>query len=222
MASPQLRGHAAQSQPSFAWFIGGGLLLASVVITVIAQPAVLVPLAGTVGPALFSAALVVFAFGVRGSGSVTAHSPLGTAALVVLAVWLLVGSVLYGVNGDSIWNDAPATVTAFTYADSFGQFALALVAAIQIARLGAVPAPWKWVPTWIVAAVSVTWLLLQLVGGGSATVFGPSLVTWILTGLDGIARIGGTVLLGVIAIVLADRANHRSGATRPAVSERQL
>lgn len=84
------------------------------------------------------------------------------------------------------------------------------------------PAPWKWVPTWIVVAVSVSWLLLQLVGGGSATVFGPNLVTWILMGLDGIARIGGTVLLGVIAIVLADRANHRSTATLPAVSETQL
>ena len=224
MASLQLRGRAASSQPSFAWFIGGGLLLASVVITVITQPA-LVPLAGTVGPALFSAALVVFAFGVRGSGSVTALRPLGTAALVVLAVWLLLGSVLYDFNGDIIGNDAPVVVTAFTYADSFVQFALALVAVIQIARLGVVPAPWKWVPTWVVAVVSVTWLVLQLVGGGSATVFGPNLVTWILMGLDGSARIGGTVLLGVIAIVLADRADRadrRSAATPPAVTETQL
>ena len=44
-------------------------------------------------------------------------------------------------------------------------------------------------------------------------------------GLDGIARIGGTVLLGVIAILLADRAeraDRRSAATPPAVSETQL
>ena len=207
---------------SLAWFIGGGLLLASVVITVIAQP-VLFPYADTVAPALFSAALLVFAIGVGSAGSVTARRPLGTAALAALAGWLMLGSVLYGVMGGSFSNDsASGVLTAFAYMDSFVKFALALVAVVQIGRLGAVPVPWNWVPAWIVAAVSVTWLLLQLMGGGSATIYGPNLVTWILRGLDGLARIGGTVLLGVIAFVLADRVNRRSAAILPVESNTQL
>ena len=219
MASSQLSDRAV-SPVSLALSIGGGLLLASVVITVIAQPP-LFPYAEMVGPALFSAALLVFAFGVRGEGSVTARRPVGTTALVLLAVWLLLGSVLYGFIGDDFSN-APILFMAFAYADSFVQFALALVAVMQIARLGAVPAPWNWVPAGIVAAVSVTWLLLQVLGGGSATIYGPNLVTWLLMGMDGLARIGGTVLLGVIAIVLADRVNRRATADVPLVPETQI
>ncbi|TFD56788.1 hypothetical protein E3T39_15780 [Cryobacterium suzukii] len=221
MANSQLRDHAA-SPASLALLIGGGLLLASVVITVIAQPT-LFPYAEMVGPALFSAALLVFAFGVRGVGSVTARRPVGTTALAVLAAWLLLGSVLYGLIGDVFSNDpAPTALMAFAYADSFVQFALALVAVMQIARLGAVPAPWNWVPAGIVAAVTLTWLLLQVLGGGSATAYGPNLLTWLLTGLDGVARIGGTVLLGVIAIVLADRVNRRATTNVPLVPEIQI
>ena len=195
--------------------------MASVVITVIAQPS-LFPYAETVGPALFSAALLVFAFGVRGAGSVTARRPVGTIALALLALWLLLGSVLYGVIGDVFSNDpTPTVLMSFAYADTFVQFALALVAVMQIARLGAVPAPWNWVPAGVVAALTVTWLLLQVLGGGSATTYGPNLVTWLLMGLDGLARIGGTVLLGVIAIVLADRVNRRATTGVPLVPEAQ-
>ena len=92
---------------------------------------------------------------------------------------------------------------------------------MQIARLGAVPAPWNWVPAGMVAALTVTWLLLQVLGGGSATTYGPNLVAWLLMGLDGLARIGGTILLGVIAIVLADRVNRRARADVPLVTEAQ-
>ncbi|WP_129590389.1 hypothetical protein [Cryobacterium aureum] len=219
MANSRLRDRAV-SPASLALLIGGGLLLASVVITVIAQPT-LFPYAGMVAPALFSAALFVFAFGVRGVGSVTARRPVGTIALVLLAVWLLLGSVLYGVIGDDFSN-APTLFLAFAYADSLVRFALAVVAVMQIARLGAVPAPWNWVPAGIVAAVAVTWLLLQVLGGGSPTIYGPNLVTWLLMGLDGLARIGGTVLLGVIAIVLADRVNRKATANVSLVPETQI
>ncbi|WP_146070017.1 hypothetical protein [Cryobacterium sp. Y29] len=220
MANSQLRDRPV-SPASLALLIGGGLLLASVVITVIAQPP-LFPYAETVGPALYSAALLVFAFGVRGVGSVTARRPVGTIALALLALWLLLGSVLYGVIGDVFSNDpAPPVLMSFAYADSFVQFALALVAVMQIARLGAVPTPWNWVPAGMVAALTVTWLLLQVLGGGSATTYGPNLVAWLLMGLDGLARIGGTILLGVIAIVLADRVNGRARADVPLVTEAQ-
>ena len=107
MASSQLR-DCAVAPVSLALLIGGGLLLASVVITVIALPPLL-PYAEMVGPALFSAALLVFAFGVRGEGSVTARRPVGTITLALLAVWLLLGSVLYGVIGDDFSNRKMST-----------------------------------------------------------------------------------------------------------------
>ena len=198
------------SPAALAGFIGGGLLLGSVVIRVVEQPLPF-PFAGTVSLALFSAALFVFAFGIRGAGSITARRPLGTTALALLAIWLLLGSVLYGVITESFSNNpVPNILMAFAYADSFVQFALALTAVMQIARLGAVPAPWNWVPAGVTAAVTLTWVLLQLVGSGSPTLIGPNAVSWFLMILDGLARIGGTMLLGVIAIVLADRTDRAS------------
>jgi len=38
----------------------------------------------------------------------------------------------------------------------------------------------------------------------------PNAVTWFLMTLDGLARIGGTMLLGFIAMVLADRTDRAS------------
>ncbi len=62
-----------------AWIIGGVLLIGSVAFGVIVQP-VTSATAGTglIGVAFYSASLLVFAFGIRGSGSVTARRPLGT------------------------------------------------------------------------------------------------------------------------------------------------
>src|SRR6187431_314560 len=66
-----------------AWLVGGVLLIAATVLGLVLSPIGL----GIVGD-------VVFAFGIRGAGSVTARRPLGTTALTVLAVWAVVGSVL--------------------------------------------------------------------------------------------------------------------------------
>jgi len=214
MAHSQFRDSA--SQAALAWFIGGGLMLVSVVATAL-SPSPFFSY-GSLSMVLFAAALLVFAFGVRGQGSVTARRPLGTITLVLLAVWTVLGSVLSGAIADSLSNDSlPGPLMAFAYADSFVQFALALICVMQIARLGVVPAPWNWLPAWIVGAVSLIWLLLQLVGSGVS--YGPDLVTWVLMSGDGLARVGGTMLLGVLAIVLADRATRRTTTDVPLVPE---
>ncbi|SDO02163.1 hypothetical protein SAMN05216368_10969 [Cryobacterium flavum] len=221
MANSQLRDNSA-SASSLTGFVGGGLLLASVVVTVISQPALFAYI-GLIGPALFAAALLVFAFGVRGVGSVTARRPVGTTALVLLAFWLFLGSVQSVVISDFFSNDpAPTLLMAFSYADSYVQFALALVAVMQIARIGAVPSPFNWVPAWAVGAATATWLLSQLLGAGLATLTGPNLVVWVLIGLDGLVRIGGMILLGVIAIVLADRVNRSTVAAPPLIGADQV
>jgi hypothetical protein len=188
-----------------AWFIGGALLLATVLVGV-AQPAMLqLTFGGSLPTILFSAALLLFAFGIRGSGSVTALRPLGTAALTALAAWLLLGSVLEEIIAASFANDpAPGGLLVFGYVDSFVCFALALVAVMQIARAGVVPAPWNWAPAWVVGAASASWLFLAIVDVGTAQ--GDGIFTALLLSVDGLLRVGGTVLLGVLAIVLADRA----------------
>ncbi|TFB95516.1 MULTISPECIES: hypothetical protein [Cryobacterium] len=208
-----LKSHRSESDASRAWLIGGALLLATVVIGV-AQPALaLIPLGGSIRPVLFSAALLVFAFGIRGAGSVTARRPLGTIALTALAAWLLLGSVLQDVIASSFSNDPLSDgLFAFGYVDSFVTFALALVAVMQIARAGVVAAPWNWVPAGVVGAASVSWLLSAVVTVNSRQGFGLEAV--VLMSVDALVRIGGTVLLGVVAIVLADRARrvHLSSA----------
>ncbi len=63
-----------------------------------------IPFGGRIRTILFSAALL-FAWGIRGAGSVTARRPLGTAALTGQAAWVLLGSVLEEFIAESFSND---------------------------------------------------------------------------------------------------------------------
>jgi len=204
-----------------AWFLGGTLFLVSIVI-VVAQPAMaVVPGGGALSPVLFSAALLIFAFGIRGAGSVTARRPLGTAALTVLAVWLLLDLALAGVVTSSIsFDTAPTAVLAFAYANVFVQFLLALIAVMQIGRLGVVPSPWNWVPAWALAAISASWLLTQVLGA-LGTTQGAIVLSNALMSLESLTRTGGTVLLAVVAIVLADRMNRPQPPADPSINEKE-
>lgn len=194
-----------------ARFLGGALLLATVVLGVTAQPGLSLGFGGDIiGVALFSASMLVFAYGIRGSGSITARRPLGTAALTVLAVWVLLESILTNVLSSSVSNNAPpSALLVLGYADLLFRFAVTLVAVVQIARAGAVPSPWNWAPGWVLAAVCVPWLLTQIVSISLAPQQ-PLTLILIIGAVDGLFRIGGTMFLGVLAIVLADR----SGRTR--------
>jgi hypothetical protein len=186
-----------------AWIVGGALLIGSVALRLILQPAAPLIFGGSVIAALlFSGALLIFAFGIRGSGSVTARRPLGTATLSALAAWILLVTV---VNDAIFAATMPSeTLMVFGYIDSFVQFVFALVAAVQIARAGVVPYPWNWAPGWMLAAVAVPWLLSQALAVGDSS----QMTEWItvVIALDSAARVGGPIFLGVLAIVLANRA----------------
>jgi len=200
--------------------MGGSLFLASIVI-VVSQPAIaVVPGGGTLSTVLFSAALLIFAFGIRGAGSITARRPLGTVALTVLAVWSLLDLALAGVVTSSIsFDTAPTAVRAFAYVNVFVQFLLALVAVMQIGRLGVVPSPWNWAPAWALAAVSASWLLTQVVSA-LGTTQGAIVFSNALMSLESLTRTGGTVLLAVLAIVLADRMNRPQPTADTSISEK--
>lgn len=220
MTSPQ----GGALSVALAWFVGGVLLLATVVLGAVLEPPGPLLLGGGILATLcFSAALLVFAFGVRGSGSVTARRPLGTLALTLLAVWVVVGFVLTDVFGSSASADgvSPALVV-FSYVDPYVRFALALVAVIQVGRAGVVPAPWNWAPAWTLAALTVPWLVSTVIV--AATTEGSAITTLLfLSSVDTLARVGSAIFLGVLAIVLADRSRRSpdvgafdAGVTRPA------
>ena len=198
-----------------AWTIGGALLLVSPVLS-LGNPSIgsQIPAGGYIAPLCFAAATVLFAFGIRGSGSVTARRPLGTAALVFLGVWTLVTatllggplmSTLYTALGGVEW-----TLT-LSYANVVIQFVGALIAVIQIGRAGVVPRPWNWAPTWALAAITVPWMILQIVGlvGGPAVV----ILAFGFSTIDGIVNITAVMFLGVVAIVLAQVKTPAEAAT---------
>jgi hypothetical protein len=186
-------------------YIGGALLFASVVVVVTLQPGLTAILGIEFLPAcVFSVALVVLAIGSDASGSVTARRPLGTLALIALAIWLVLGSLVDFIIG-SFFRDLSSSefLTKVDLVDLAVQFALALIAVIQIARAGVVPPRWNWVPAYVLAAVTASWLLMYLIGNDTIDA---DLTTVVLLNVEGIARTGGTLVLGVVAILVADRA----------------
>lgn len=186
-----------------AWILGGILLIAATVVVGVPAPVLWsVPGAEFAGPALFSAALLVFAFGLRGAGSVTARRPLGTVALVLLAVWTFADGLL--------WRLAPLDALSMDQQALLGisvpavTAALATVAAVQIARAGVVPRPWNWAPLWALIAVIVPSLLqMLLVAAGPGSQNQEMLIA--LVSLDGLVRSAAGVFLGVMAILFATR-----------------
>lgn len=184
--------------------LGGILLIAATLVVAVAGPMLWsVPGAEFAGPALFSAALLVFAFGLRGAGSITARRPLGTAALTLLAVWTFADGLLWRftplgalpLDQQALLGTSIPLVTA----------ALAAVACVQIARAGVLPTPWNWAPTWaLIAVVAPSLLQMLLVAAGPASRYQDVLI--VLVSLDGLVRAAAGVFLGVMAILLASRA----------------
>jgi hypothetical protein len=204
MTGPQVPTRAAARR---AWVLAGAMLLASVVINLAVQPGtVLSAAAGILGTALFSVSLLVFAFGIRGSGSVTARKPLGTAALTVLALWTLALLTLLLPPLQSVFSSDSAApgLLAFGFVDSFVRFTAAFVAVTQIARAGVVPRPWNWAPAWALVAMAALWLTEQIVAVGSVRDT-QMIAVGIIVNLDSLVRIGSAVFLGILAIVLANR-----------------
>ena len=181
------------------WIIGGALLIASVVLGGRFLP---VFLGGwLVGATLFAAAILVFAFGLRAADSVTARRLLGTAALVALALITVVSAILQQILFSQ--NDYLADIRTFVYIDAFVRFVVALIAVTEIARAGVIPRPWAWAPAWALLAVSLVWLMTQIPLSQARLTD-----TGIAAYLSVIQLVGPgvPVFLGILAIVLANRA----------------
>jgi hypothetical protein len=153
-----------ENDARLAWRIGGTLFLACAAVNVVqpflaGSPALAVAL--WAGTGLFVAALIAFALGVRGSGSVVARRPLGVVAMLVLAgVMILDGvvSVVVPFSMDLVdffmtWNHVVLAI----------ELGAAIVSVIVIARAGVVRRPWRWVPLWALVAVAAPQLILLAV-----------------------------------------------------------
>ncbi|MDL5350590.1 hypothetical protein [Microbacterium sp. zg-YB36] len=149
----------------------------------------------------FAAMVLLFAIGLSREASVVNRKPLGMAALIVVAVWPIIASMLLPIliQEQTSPGDGP---TVFTYIDLIVRVAAGVIAVIQIARAGIVPSPWRWAPLWAFAAHAAVWVVLQILLVGAGTADPQGLVSLILT-LSLVANLVGTLGLGVIALVLA-------------------
>ncbi len=197
---------ATSSAPVPAWAWGGGLLIGSALLQLIMMTG-FDTIGGArqvgywLGSALFAAALVLFALGLRGGGSVVAGRMPGIIALLVLAAWPLlnaVGALLAPASADTgaeleaygVW----ATVAAVVW------LAAALLSVVAIGRAGVVPSRWRWAPAWglaiVVGANALTQVVAVALGAGGVQVVLP------LLQLQSMLTILVPVLLGILAIVL--------------------
>lgn len=178
------------------------LLAATVVGATALQVLWSIPGGGYLSPALYAAALLVFALGIRGAGSVTALRPLGTTALALLAIGTLVSQVS--------WGFVPVEAMTMEQLQLLGagelmlRAAVAAIACVQIGRAGVLPRPWNWAPCWALIAVVVPSLLQLLAQAANPAIPDQALLT-VLIGLDGLVRVAAAVFLGVVAILLARR-----------------
>lgn len=194
-------------QPVPAWLWGGGLLVAGAMLPTLGQPLAHTPTVVWGSRLLTAAALIVFALGLRGAGSVVARRPVGVIALFCLALGPpaidLVTSLLT-LGTDSAMPENLGMWQLIGYAGLALSAAAALVAVIEIARARVVPDPWRWAPTWGLAVAAGVFVLGQVaivaVGAQGAQEYADLIV---------IGSAVGTVLvplaLGILAMVLGAR-----------------
>lgn len=187
-----------------AWTWGGALLIACAAISVLTLSVMGGPIAVVASwtrIVLFGAALVLFAFGIRGSGSVVARGRVGIVALLVLAVWPFVERLLALIIIPSMEN--LDFYLAWGYVSLLVQAGAAITAVVMIARAGVLPPQWRWAPLWALVAIVAPQLIIQLVLSAPGT----SAQDWsgILVGLTQLVNIAAPLSLGILAIALARR-----------------
>lgn len=184
------------------WLVGGILLLIVVLLGLVRE---------MVGPylpwwvdrGLLAAAFVVFAIGLGRGGSVTGRRMLGTAALVMLAVWQLLSPLLWRVLTPSEYESALGVLRVLGTAEQALVFALALIAVVQIGRTAVIPGPWNWAPAWALAAVVAVQLVSALIAATRGLL--DHMLVIVFVGVGGVVAVAAQAFLGVLAIVLALR-----------------
>lgn len=158
------------------------------------------------GDVVYAASVLLFAVGLTREASVVARKPLGVTAMVVVAVWPLVNVVIVQAISAGITQEIQdfTVVTTYSYVALIVSVGSALVAAVQIARAGTVPSPWRWAPLWVLGAQAVMWAIPQAMLATAGTVDVQS-TAGLLNLLGTLSSLAGTLGLGILALVLASR-----------------
>ncbi|MCO7203752.1 hypothetical protein NH287_09650 [Microbacterium sp. CnD16-F] len=135
----------------------------------------------------------MFAIGSSSHDSVTARRPLGTIALILLALWSSAMRVI-GLFQDPT-NPTPIVPWEVTI---LIPLALSLVAVVQIARAGVVPRRWRWMPAIALGVQVASVALCQLLMMDPATTMQ---TVGLASALGMIGFLAGTLGLGIVALL---------------------
>lgn len=158
------------------------------------------------GEVVYPASVLLFAVGLTREASVVARKPLGMTAMVVVAVWPLVNEII----GQAVSAGVTQATQDLTGLTIYGYVGLvvtvgsALIAAVQIARAGVVPSPWRWAPLWVLGFQAAAWAIPQAMFATAGTVDVQS-IAGLLNLLGTTSSLAGTLGLGILALVLASQ-----------------
>ncbi|MCT2086392.1 hypothetical protein M3D75_09740 [Microbacterium enclense] len=189
------------------WRVGGILLAVCGIVRLgAAQMAGSAMATQTLIDVLWGLGILVFAIGLRPEGSVVARRPLGLTALIVVALAPLVVNISYVLAPVQVVSSEPSTAWmafAVSWTGSAVSIAAGVIAAMQIARLGAVPAQWRWAPLWALAIsvgsavlVQIVWVALGAAGADQSVLVAAGMIGWI-------GPLAPTLGLGIVALIAA-------------------
>lgn len=197
---------SAARQRRRTWVLGGALLIACALVQLAAQGP-LAPL-GRAVDGLFAAGALVLVIGPGRAGSVTARRPLGTGAVIALAVVQPAAPYLASLllTGTVPPPGAISGYEIFAWAQLTAALMLAIIGATQIGRVGVVPRPWNWAPLWALGAVTLAFLIPNAPFWSPLFSSGEDVSGLLaLFRAFGLVRPLAVVFLGVLAIVLGVR-----------------
>ena len=178
------------------WTIGGVGLIGAGVAGMLQGATLATPLTDTLAllvDILWAASVLVFAIGSSSHDSVTARRPLGTIALILLALWSPAMRVI-GLFQDPT-NPTPIVPWEVTI---LVPLALSLVAVVQIARAGVVPRRWRWMPAIALGVQVASVALGQLLMMDQATAMQ---TVGLASALGILGFLAGTLGLGIVALL---------------------
>jgi len=187
------------------WVIGGVLLVLAAVVGFVARGPFVGMHAAT--DVFWALGVLVLVIGLGRAGSITRRRPIPTAVVLLqlavanpLMVWCL--STLPLTDPQNPYQQEDSWISVFLpyYA---AVFVLTVAAVIVIGVMRALPRPWSWAPSWVLAW---SWGL----GAASLAMFGAAPLDTPLSTIGALLGLVsaqlGTLFLGVVAVVLGWRA----------------
>lgn len=195
---------------NLTWTFGGSALILSGVIVMarsITLGSSMSPTLTVIAEIAWSVGVTVFAVGRTRYESVVARRPLGLAAMLTLAWWLIIARIFFDLMTPSQGFAAPESIppayVAFGSLSLVIPLAAGIIAAVQIARTRTVPSPWRWAPLWVLSLSVAVGVVTQ---GIYATMTFPQQAMADLTSLLGaLTSLASTIGLGVLALILSER-----------------